>query len=273
MNILTRHSSPEKTHTFEGGSSVFSGKVYILKWSIIVVSAFPTFSVESVHSGVPFLAALQYSLEKSAHFLSFSFNFFHFLSLSCIFLHFLSCSFMFLHFHSFSFIFFHFLSFSFIFFQFLSLSCIFFHFSYILYVKKIIFSTVGPLFFLVYFFFFIFVCFFFFFPCFSFFPLFFIFSFSLDFPFVFLKKSVSFFFILFLFFLFSGAQHLWRHSRIPWGKVHILSWHYLLCIGSSSLFPVDRAHSGDDQVVSRTWWAAVGSSPTFVPESPDQCPR
>ena len=24
--------------------------------------------------------------------------------------------------------------------------------------------------------------------------------------------------MLFLFFLFSGAQNLWRHSRIPWGK-------------------------------------------------------
>ena len=32
------------------------------------------------------------------------------------------------------------------------------------------------------------------------------------------KKKVSSFFILFLFFLFSGAQNLWRHSRIPWAK-------------------------------------------------------
>ena len=29
------------------------------------------------------------------------------------------------------------------------------------------------------------------------------------------------------------------------------------------------AHSGDDQVESRMWWAAEGSSPTFAPESPD----
>ena len=28
----------------------------------------------------------------------------------------------------------------------------------------------------------------------------------------------------------------WRHSSIPWGKVHILNWLYLQCIGSS-LFP------------------------------------
>ena len=29
----------------------------------------------------------------------------------------------------------------------------------------------------------------------------------------------------------------------------------------------------DDQVESRLWWAAGGSSLTFVPESPDWCPR
>ena len=34
--------------------------------------------MESVHSGVPFLAVLQYSLRKSTHSLSFSFIFFHF---------------------------------------------------------------------------------------------------------------------------------------------------------------------------------------------------
>ena len=138
--------------------------------------------------------------------------------------------------------------------------------------------TMGPYFFsLVYFFiFFIFVFFFNFFPCFSFFsfvfPFFFIFHFFLFLLFSF-QKIVSSFFILFLFFLFSGAQNLWRHSRIPWGKVHILSWLYLLCIGSSSLFPVESAHSGDVQVESRFWWAAGGSSPTFVPESSDKCPR
>ena len=74
----------------------------------------------------------------------------------------------------------------------------------------------------------------FFFLCCSCFHYFFIY-----FPFVFLLKMFFSFFILFLFFLFSGAQNLWRHSWIPWGKVHILSWVYLLCIGSSSLFPVE----------------------------------
>ena len=29
------------------------------------------------------------------------------------------------------------------------------------------------------------------------------------------------------------------------------------------------AHSSDDQVESRIWWAAGGSSHTFVPEPPD----
>ena len=40
-----------------------------------------------MHYGVPFVAALQYSFGKSAHFLSFSFMFFHFPSFSFIFLH------------------------------------------------------------------------------------------------------------------------------------------------------------------------------------------
>ena len=104
-----------------------------------------------------------------------------------------------------------------------------------------------------------------FFLCFSFFN-FYSFIFLL-FSFFFRNSS---FFMLFLFFLFSGVQNLWRHS---WGKVHIPSWLYLLCIGSSSLFPVDSAHSGDDQVESRIWWVADGSSHTFAAESPDECAR
>ena len=99
--------------------------------------------------------------------------------------------------------------------------------------------TIGPLSFFLssnFHVFSIFVFFFNFFPCFGF-------SFVLPFfhvLFLFLLfKNVSSFFILFLFFLFLGAQNLWRHSRIPWRKVHILSWLYLLCIGSSSLFPVE----------------------------------
>ena len=56
--------------------------------------------------------------------------------------------------------------------------------------------------------------------------------------------------------------------------MHILNWFYVLCIGSSSLFHVEKCtFSGDDQVESRIWWAAGGPSPTFVPESPDKCPR
>ena len=70
---------------------------------------------------------------------------------------------------------------------------------------------------------FLFMLFLFFF-CFSFFHSLFLYFF------VFLGKKVSSFF---------SAQNLWRHSRIPWGKVHILSWLYLLCIGSSSLFHVE----------------------------------
>ena len=35
----------------------------------------------------------------------------------------------------------------------------------------------------------------------------------------------------------------------------------------------NSAHSGDDPVESRTCWAAGGSSPTFIPESPDECTR
>ena len=74
------------------------------------------------------------------------------------------------------------------------------------------------------------------------FHVFFLFSFVFPFnSFIFLLFSLkkSSFFIVFLFFPFSGAQNLWRHSRNPWGKVHILCWLSLLCIGSSSLFPVE----------------------------------
>ena len=38
-------------------------------------------------------------------------------------------------------------------------------------------------------------------------------------------------------------------------------------------FVLARRRFGDDRVGSRFWWAAGGSSPTFVPESPDWCPR
>ena len=67
------------------------------------------------------------------------------------------------------------------------------------------------------------------------------FSFFIFYSFIFLLFSFKKCFFLFHFvsLFFSGAQNLWRHYRIPWGKVHILSWLYLLCIGSSSLFPVE----------------------------------
>ena len=125
----------------------------------------------------------------------------------------------------------------------------------------------GPLFFsLVYFFIFFhfrflfqFLSMFFsFFLCFSFFHFL-----LLYFPFVFLfQKNILSFFILFLFFLFSGAQRLWRHSRIPWGKVHILSFIcFVLARRHFSLW--NSAHSGDDHVESRIWWAAGGFKSYF----------
>ena len=53
-----------------------------------------------------------------------------------------------------------------------------------------------------------------------------------------LKKNLPFSFC-FSFFFSRVLKKLWRHTKIPWGKVHILSWLYLLCTGSSSLFPVE----------------------------------
>ena len=95
-----------------GGSPVFSRKkCTFLSGPFLSFRHFPLFSVESAHSGVPFLAALQYSFGKSAHSLSFSIIFFHFLHFF-IFFHSLSCSLIFFNFLSFSFIF-HFLSFFF----------------------------------------------------------------------------------------------------------------------------------------------------------------
>ena len=190
--------------------------MYILKWSILSFRHFPLFQKKVYilecpswrHSSIPW---------GKVHIL------FHFLSFSFIFFHFLSFSFIFFHFLLFSFIFFHFLSFSFSFFQFLSVS---FSFNFLGRLGR---YSIGPSFFsLVYFFiFFIFVFFFNFFTC---FPLLFLgFSF-----FIFLLFSFCFSLSL-----FSGAQNLWRHSRISLGKVHILSWLDLLCIGSSSLFHVE----------------------------------
>ena len=174
---------------------------------------------------------------KALYFLSFSFIFFHFLS----------CSFMF--FHCFFFPFF----FLFLFVLFFSGAQNLFFLPRLpddsllkLLCKKSFFLgrlgeyTIVPFFFsLVYFTFFSFS--FSFSISFHVFLLLFPFSFFIPlFSFSFPKKKVSSFFILFLFFLFSGAQNVWRHCMIPWGKAHFLCWLYLLCIGSSLLFHVEQ---------------------------------
>ena len=84
--------------------------------------------------------------------------------------------------------------------------------------------------------FFIFVFLFNFFPCVSFF------HFIPLFPFCFSEKKVSSFFILFLFF-FSRVLKICGTPGFLGGNVHILSWLYLLCIGSSSLFPCGIVHN------------------------------
>ena len=108
---------------------------------------------------------------------------------------------------------------------------------------------------------------FFFFSCLFFFSFFsFVFPFFILHSFIFLLFflfGLSSFFVLFLFFL-SRAQNL----QDSLGNVHILSWlYFVLARRHFSLW--NSAHSGDDQVENRKWWAAGGSSPTFVPESPD----
>ena len=76
---------PRENHTFEGGSTVSSRKKCTFSSGpFLSFRHFPLFSKESVHSGVPFLAALQYSFGKSAHSRSFSFIVFHSLSFSFI---------------------------------------------------------------------------------------------------------------------------------------------------------------------------------------------
>ena len=54
-NSLQNNAHAEKAlwlrenHTFDCGSTILQEKVYILKWSIFVVSAFPTFSKRKVY--------------------------------------------------------------------------------------------------------------------------------------------------------------------------------------------------------------------------------
>ena len=196
------------------------------------------------------------------HFLTFSFIFFHFLSLSFIVFHCLSFFILFhflffFHFLSFSFIVFHCLSFFFrfrsLFFPFFFLSsCSFFSL-----VLEILFLLRLPHDFLLKL-----LCkkkhffgpsrevlhwalSFFLLSIFSF-----SFSFSISFrAFTFFLCFSSFSFYSFIFLLFSYKKvssffiwvlkNLWRHSKIHWEKCTILSWLYLLCIGSSSLFHVE----------------------------------
>ena len=180
---------PRENHTFEGGSPVFSReKCTFLSGPFLSFRHFSIFSVESVHSGVPFLAALQYSLWRSAHVLSFS----------LIFLNFLSVSFSFFH--------------CFLFFFFSQVLKIFFFASIAsrFPVKALMYFflggpsrggryPIGPSLFLLNIF-----SFFHFRFLFQFLSMLFLF-FSFVFPFVFLLKNVSSFFILFLFFSFIGC--------------------------------------------------------------------
>ena len=245
-----------------------------------------------------------------AHVLSCSFMFFHVLSCSFhvpfMFFHFpfifLSCSFIFLHVLSCSFMFF----FSFIFCHFLSLFFPFFVFflcsfflgcskSFFLprlpclinfvpisldnsYVKNQIFgpSRGGLGFFppLGYFF----SCLFFPFFSFSFsfsisFHVFFRFfpSFFLHFPSVFLKRKSLPLSFCFPFFFSRVPKICGGTPGFLGGKVHILSCFNCFVLARRHFSLWNSAHSGGDQIESLFWWAAGGSSPTFVPESPDQC--
>ena len=165
---------PRENHTFEGGSAVFSRKkCTFLSGPLCRFGISHFFSVESVHSGVPFLAALQYSSGRKVHLSPSSPPiFFHFLSFSSIPSP---------------------LPFFLLFFFFLGCSKILFFASI---VTR--FLIKAPFFFFSFSF-----SFFTFFSCFSFFPLFFFFlHFFLYFPFVFPEKDVSSFSILFSLFLF-----------------------------------------------------------------------
>ena len=103
-------------------------------------------------------------------------------------------------------------------------------------------------------FFFFFVFFFTFFPCFS---LFLCFSFHC------LFLCFHFFNVFFLFNCVS------LFSLLGCSKSVAALQYSLGESAHSELASFTFAHSGDDQVESRTWWVAGGSSHIFVPESPD----
>ena len=133
----------------------------------------------------------------------------------------------------------------------------------------------GPLFFsscLFFIFFFHFRFLFNFFPCFSFFfPLFFLFHFLFFyFPFVFLfKRNVSSFSFLFLFSFLGCSKSVAALQDSLGESAHSQLAFFCFVLAHRHFSLWNSAHPGDDQVESRIWWAAGGSSPTFAPESPD----
>ena len=61
-------------------------------------------------------------------------------------------------------------------------------------------------------------------------------------------------------------RHTLRALTVPGSTFQCLPFVYWLVV----TFPCGIVNI---QVESRVWWAAGGSSPTLVPESPDKCPR
>ena len=71
----------------------------------------------------------------------------------------------------------------------------------------------------------------------------------------------SFIFYSFIFLLFFFSRVLKKSAN---SELALFALYWLVVT-----FTCGIVHSGDDQVESCIWWAAGGSSPTFVPESPD----
>ena len=141
---------------------------------------------------------------------------------------------MFLHVLAFSFISFHFLSFSDIFLHVLSFSVIVFHFI------------------------------FFHFTFLHFLSCSFIFYHLLSCSFIFFH-FLSLFSFVFFHFLACYSSYVKNQFLDPSRGVPLLALSFF-SVGYHLVF-------SEDQVESRKWWAAGGSSPTFVPESPGWCPR
>ena len=101
---------------------------------------------------------------------------------------------------------------------------------------------------------------------------------SVSFHFLFIFFSFSFSFIFFLSFSFSFCRVL--NQFLGPSRGCLFSFFFLLFFSpvffscfSSCLSVGYHLDISEDQVESRVWWAAGGSSPTFVPESPGKCPR